>query len=169
MIDSVTVDFNMEIKLDESSGSAFELRNRNTGEIIPVVATSINGGASYELTFEEAASAYARADGSVALEDGNYELTVIASRVSSIHGVGLDGGDFVFGDDSNDRFFRLFGDTDGDRDVDGQDYGRFGLTFLKVQGMQGFNAALDYDGDGDVDGQDYGQFGRNFFKYLAFV
>ena len=68
--------------------------------------------------------------------------------------------------DATDEFFRLFGDSDGDRDVDGQDYGRFALTFLKSVGTAGFNSALDFDGDGDVDGRDYGNFGRRFLKTL---
>ncbi len=34
------------------------------------------------------------------------------------------------GQPNNDDFFRLFGDTDGDGDVDGQDYGQFGLRFM---------------------------------------
>ena len=65
-----------------------------------------------------------------------------------------------------DEFFRFFGDSDGDRDVDGQDYGRFGLSFLKSDGTPGFNPAFDFDGDGDVDGQDYGNFGLRFLKTL---
>ena len=74
--------------------------------------------------------------------------------------------DVVFGEDPTDQFFRLFGDSDGDRDVDGQDYGRFGLSFLKSEGMAGYDAAFDGDGDGDVDGQDYGRFGLRFLKTL---
>jgi len=64
----------------------------------------------------------------------------------------------------------LFGDDDGDRDVDGQDYGRFGRSFLKSQGAIDFNAAMDREGDGnvDVDGQDYGAFLRNFHRSLPF-
>lgn len=70
------------------------------------------------------------------------------------------------GSQATDNFFRLFGDTDGDRDVDGQDYGRFGLTFLKDSLHPDFNSQLDYDGDGDIDGQDYGWFGRQFLRRL---
>ena len=70
----------------------------------------------------------------------------------------------TFGTEASDRFFALFGDTDGDRDVDGHDYGRFGRTFLKSIGTAGYDERLDADQDGDVDGQDYGRFGRNFLK-----
>ncbi|MDV6028910.1 MAG: hypothetical protein F9B45_02110 [Phycisphaera sp. RhM] len=93
------------------------------------------------------------------LADGNYRIRVKRDAVSGSNTSGL-AVDFV------DSFFRFFGDTDGDRDVDGQDYGRFGLSFLKQEGMQGFDADLDFDGDGDVDGQDYGHFGLHFLRSL---
>ena len=76
--------------------------------------------------------------------------------------------DFAFGGEAVDSFFRHFGDRDGDRDVDGQDYGKFGLAFLANATKQNFDAAFDFDGDGDVDGQDYGRFGRRFLKRINF-
>ena len=45
-------------------------------------------------------------------------------------GDGTGGDDGVFGDEEADAFFRLLGDGDGDRDVDGQDYGRFGAALF---------------------------------------
>jgi hypothetical protein len=62
--------------------------------------------------------------------DGNYELRIDAAKVTT-GGEPLNGGDTGAGSDYVDAFFRHFGDSDGDRDVDGQDYGRFGLLFLK--------------------------------------
>ena len=106
------------------------------------------------------------------LEDGNYELRVVAAGVST-------GGansypmfeDYLFGTEdgsvsATDSFFRFFGDTDGDRDVDGQDLGRFGSSFLQDATSPSFDDQLDYAGDGDVDGQDYSQLGRRFLKTL---
>lgn len=101
------------------------------------------------------------------LADGDYLLTIDDAHLRDEAGNSFDGdGDFASGGQSVDSFFRFFGDTDGDRDVDGQDYGRFGLTFLKYSGMAGFNPDFDFDGDGDVDGQDYGRFGLNFLKQI---
>lgn len=77
-------------------------------------------------------------------------------------------GDFLYGDVAADAFFRRFGDSDGDRDVDGQDYGRFGLTFLKPSSESSFNPTFDFDGDNDVDGQDYSRFGRRYLRPLRF-
>ena len=79
-------------------------------------------------------------------------------------GLGL-AGDWVHGENAADHFFRFYGDSDGDRDVDGQDYGRFGLAFLQ-SAPGAYNPDFDFDGDGDVDGQDYGRFGLRFSRRL---
>ena len=101
------------------------------------------------------------------MDNGDYQLRVLDSHLHDLAYNAMDGdSDDTAGGDHVDEFFRLFGDSDGDRDVDGQDYGRFGLTFLKTNSDPGFQSAMDFDGDGDVDGQDYGQFGINFLKTL---
>ena len=61
-----------------------------------------------------------------------------------------------------DGFFRLFGDSDGDRDVDGLDRDRFRSAFKTSAGDAGYLWYFDFDGDGDVDGRDNGQFNRRF-------
>jgi hypothetical protein len=55
------------------------------------------------------------------------------------------------------RLHRLFGDADGDGDVDASDFGAFRGTFGITS-----NLAFDYDGDGDVDASDFGQFRSRF-------
>ena len=99
------------------------------------------------------------------LADGNYRLTVLDTHVRDAAGNSLDGNhNGSSGGTMFDDFYRLYGDTDGDRDVDGQDYGRFGSTFLKDASDPQFNSSLDFDNDGDVDGQDFGQFGLRFLS-----
>lgn len=39
--------------------------------------------------------------------------------------LGIDANGADYGDNVTDEFFRLFGDNDGDRDVDGKDHARF--------------------------------------------
>ena len=56
-------------------------------------------------------------------------------------GNGLPGGDRV------DSFFRLFGDSDGDRDVDLADALRFLSTFGRRAGDSGFLGYFDIYGD----------------------
>src|SRR5262249_61114714 len=47
-------------------------------------------------------------------------------------------------------FFRLFGDSDGDRDVDWQDRDLFRSAFEKIAGEADCLWFFDFDGDGDV-------------------
>ncbi|MCS7469113.1 GEVED domain-containing protein [Stieleria sp. ICT_E10.1] len=165
----VTFDGLVDIEAD-----AFELRKHGTEDGLVTtaftLATDTRNNSVAALTFSGPHTRGA----SAALEDGNYQLTIDPTKVhragTSIaldgDGDGLQGGTYAFGTTATDQFFAFFGDTDGDRDVDGQDYGRFGLTFLKSAGTPGFNSDLDSDGDGDVDGQDYGRFGLRFLKQI---
>ena len=61
-----------------------------------------------------------------------------------------------------DKFFRFYGDNDGDRDVDATDYSFFSPSYRKRVGQAGFNAYFDYDGDADVDASDYSQFSPQY-------
>lgn len=176
MVDQIAVTFDSVVELDLESGSPFQVTNRDTMENVNLVPNVSNatGRTIVTLQFAGGPSVETLANGAPTLADGNYQLNVIASRVS-IGDIALDGNadgspgdDFQFGTAAADSFFRHFGDTDGDRDVDGQDYGRFGLAFLKSIGQDGYDRALDFDGDGDIDGQDYGQFGLRFLGSLNF-
>lgn len=77
----------------------------------------------------------------------------------------LDGnGDGTAGDDlltptspgSPSRITRIFGDSDGDGDVDATDFGAFRNSFGTAV------VAFDFDSDGDVDASDFGQFRLRF-------
>jgi len=59
-----------------------------------------------------------------------------------------------------DGFFRLFGDSDGDHDVDHADLDLMLSSSRKSRGEAGFLWFLDYDGSGDVNGLDMAQFNR---------
>ena len=101
------------------------------------------------------------------LADQRYELTIHDERVRDAAGNRLDGdANGGAGGNQVDQFFRLFGDSDGDGDVDGQDFGRFGMTFLKTEGGEGYNQQFDFDSDGDVDGEDYGQLELRFLRSI---
>ncbi|MCA9140923.1 MAG: hypothetical protein KDB00_29330 [Planctomycetales bacterium] len=168
-ITSITIHFNT--LLDRSTlETAFELTNTGSGiSVGNVVAIpfEIAGKTVVKLTFSGAStSSRIGIEGqSTSLDDGNYRLRVRAQSTRNAVGT-LMASDFLYGEQAEDLFFRLFGDTDGDRDVDGQDYGRFGLSFMKSSGNSSYNSDLDSDGDGDVDGQDYGRFDRNFLRHL---
>ncbi len=99
------------------------------------------------------------------LADAVYQFTVFNSKVTDSAGQFLDGnGDGIGGDDyvspttvgDPNRIFRLFGDVDGDADVDTTDFIQFRLSF------GGSNFALDFDNDGSVSASDFIQFRLRF-------
>lgn len=157
--------------LVEGTTDAFQVTNRDSGnavENLDVRFIDIGGKTQAVIQFNPGASVI---DGSTTntLADGNYQLEILSAL---IHEPGNSANtlaeDVVFGDQASDLFFRFLGDSDGDRDVDGQDYGRFGLTFLRSSNDPDFEEAFDSDRDGDIDGQDYGRFGTNFLSRLDF-
>ena len=164
-ITSLTVNFAGAVN-HWALADAFTLTNIDTGIAVGAIAAVANDtGAktSATLTFS-GLSTTPRATGNT-LDDGNYRLSIGASAIKTPGGQFAMATDFDFGSQTagqtnNDDFFRLFGDSDGDGDIDGQDYGRFGLTFLRPSSDAAYNSDLDYDGDGDVDSQDYGHFGQ---------
>ena len=101
------------------------------------------------------------------LSDGNYTLTVRAERAHDRWGRELDGdGNGAAGGDRSDAFFRLFGDSDGDRDVDRLDLGRFLSTFGLRAEDPGFLSYMDFNGDDRVNRIDLLAFADRFGTYL---
>jgi hypothetical protein len=168
-VTSMTVLFNK--LLDPSTlADAFSVSNIDTGIDVGQIAVSsatVRGKTLVTLTFSGDSTTGRGGSGDLraSLTEGNYRLLVRREIVRGVTGMTM-AGDVIFGELPTDLFFRLFGDTDGDRDVDGQDYGRFGLAFLKSSEDLAYRPDLDSDGDGDVDGQDYGRFGLNFLRSI---
>jgi hypothetical protein len=155
MVTSLTVTFDGPVTLDPG---AFALA-RPDGSIVDLtVATSVLVGRTV------AVLTFAGPDvvgGSLA--DGSYTLTVRGDRVHDRWGRELDGdGDGLAGGDFTDGFHRLFGDADGDGDMDESDRDAFRAAFKASVGDPAYLWFFDFDGDGHVDGRDNGQFGRRF-------
>jgi len=143
MVRSITVTFDHAVAL---AADAFVLQNAtSSSSVTPFVSLSVDNKVA-TLTFSGAEVI----GGSLA--DGNYTLTVDKTKVSAI-----DGG-MQLAADHTDDFFRLYGDMDGDRDIDSRDFRQFRNTYRKAVGDSDFNSALDFDGDGDVDSRDFRQF-----------
>jgi hypothetical protein len=155
MVNSLTVTFDRVVTLDPG---AFGLRGQDGSTVGLDVATSVAGGRTI------AVLTFAGSDmigGSLA--DGDYTLTVRGDHVRDLVGRELDGDrDGNGGGDRVDEFFRLFGDSDGDRDVDWVDRDFFRSAFKTSAGEADYLWYFDFDGDGDVDGRDNGQFHRRF-------
>ncbi|MCA9140847.1 MAG: hypothetical protein KDB00_28950, partial [Planctomycetales bacterium] len=164
-VDQLSITFNTEVN---APIEAFSVRNVGTDQIVALSLSDVvqDGKTTITLSFLPGPSVSAAESGPNSLHDGNYLLTVNGTLVTS--GGRTMAADYHFGDDATDAFFRLFGDADGDRDVDAQDYGRFALTYLQTQLASEFNPALDFDGDNDVDGQDFGRFEQRFMRRIDF-
>jgi hypothetical protein len=158
MVTRITVTFSGAAVLDPGG---IELRRQDGRLVDTQVAISVVGGKTVAvLTFAGAEFV----GGSLA--DGNYTLTVRADRVHDRWGRELDGdGNGSSGGDRVDSLFRLFGDSDGNGDVDRLDRDLFRSAFKKSAGEAGYLWYFDFDGDGDVDGRDNGQFNRRFGQY----
>ncbi|MEO1526777.1 MAG: type VI secretion system tube protein Hcp, partial [Planctomycetota bacterium] len=135
----LTIEFDTLVNHD-TIGSAITITNLTTNEQVGTVlvdATDEDNATAAVLTFD--GSSTIPRDLGNSLADGNYRLDIDADRLQhGLAAVTMEN-DFVFGgqtsnESPNDHFFRFFGDGDGDRDVDGQDYGRFASAFLKSAG-----------------------------------
>lgn len=90
------------------------------------------------------------------LSDGFYKLVVSGAYVKDLAGNAMMGNSTVY-------FHRLFGDLDGDRDVDAKD---LAVIRQKLNKPASYVPWLDYDGDGRIDNADYLQFRLRLIKPL---
>jgi acetyl esterase/lipase len=159
MVNSLTVTFNRVVTLDPG---AFELR-RQDGSLVGlnVIASVVDGRTVASLNFTGADVT----GGSLA--DGNYTLAVRGDRVHDRWGRELDGdGNGLPGGDRTDAFFRLYGDSDGDRDVDVSDLFRFLGTFGRRSGDPDYLWYFDVNGDDRVGVIDLVAFARRLGSNL---
>lgn len=141
---------------------AFTVVNRSDGSSVSLGVTTnlVQGKTVASITFVEGSNVLSRPSGN-SLVDGRFELVIHHEMIERMES------EYRFGDQESDSFFRLFGDSDGDQDVDGRDMSAFSPSFLKSSSDPEFDEAYDYDGDGDVDGRDHSQFGIRFGTSLS--
>jgi hypothetical protein len=151
-VSSLTVTFDNPPSLPGVPADGFELKRQSDGAGVTLAASV--GGSTVTLTFTGGPVE------SGSLADGRYTLRILAAQVPNLdgNGDGTPGDDYqLVGDPAAaPRLFRLFGDADGDGDVDAQDFGAFRAAF------GGANNTFDFDNDGDVDAADFGQFRARF-------
>jgi hypothetical protein len=157
-VTSLTVTLSDLVAID---AGAFEvLRKGVNGGLVTVAMSSWfhQGDKTIaRLTFSGALTEYN------SLQDGEYQLTVRGDKIHNlVTGVALDGdgdgqagGNRLFGTLAADKFFRKFGDADGDRDVDNLDFARFRNAMNKHSTDAAFVSYFDLDGDGDVDNLEF--------------
>src|SRR5262249_10537312 len=96
------------------------------------------------------------------LMDGSYRLTVLSAQVSGF-GQSLDGdANGTAGGDFTLDLFRLFGDVNGDRSLNGLALTAFRNAFGSVTTDANYLAAFDWNGDGAINGTDLTQFRNRF-------
>jgi len=154
MINSITVTISGLVTFAPGS---FELLGPSNGRVSLNIATSVldRRRTLVVLTFTRPGII------GCSLAAGQYKLLIHSDRIHDAFGRTLDGdGDGRDGGDRIDKFFRLFGDSDGDGDVDDVDRDLFRSSFKKSAGDPGFLWFFDFHGDGQVGGRDNGQFNR---------
>lgn len=159
MVRSLTVTFSEVV--NGVDANSFVLMNTTTNtQVIPMVTTEdINGKTVATLTF----SGIGIIGGSLA--DGNYVLTTLANGLTDAVGNQLDGnGDGTGGDDATDEFFRLFGDSNGDRRVNIVDLFAFRDAFIDSMFFNRHNDTFDFDGNGRVNIIDLFRFRSRYGK-----
>lgn len=161
---SVTATFDGAVVLPANIAAAFTLTRDGGASAIGFIATSLVSGGVTVVTL----TGFSGADvefGSLA--DGRYTLAVLSGRVRDGFGVALDGNaDGTAGDDYScgdaQGLFRLFGDVNGDRTVNGLDLALLRAGFGSALGSLLYRNYLDFDGSGVVDAQDLSQFRARF-------
>jgi hypothetical protein len=147
-VNSLTVTFDRQVIV---TAGAFELRRVGASQPVHlnVLVSEIGGKTIARLTFP------GHHVGGSSLADGTYQLRIRANKVHTNTGRLLDGnGDGLEGGDRVDAFFRHFGDTDGDGDVDGLDRKVFNRAYRKRSGQPGYLWYLDANGNGRIAGED---------------
>jgi hypothetical protein len=159
-VTTLAVTFSEAVSFAGPAAGAFQVVRTGPGEPLGAVAVeAVPAGNTVALTFT--------AGGPVGLEagslpDGTYRLEIDAAKVIGAGGA-LDGdGDGTGGDGyatpatGPGCIHRLFGDADGDGDVDAVDFGAF-------RGAFGTGPSIfDADADGDTDAADFGGFRARF-------
>lgn len=171
MLDQFVVEFDGIVTL---GATPFEVVKRGPdGGVVDFNATvdDSSGNSVATLTFS---GAFAESSGS--LVDGNYQLTIFGDQIQTANGLNFDadgdgfaGGDFVFGDSETDNFFRLFGDSNGDRIVNLSDLLPFRRAWSSEEDDSDFDPNFDSNADGNINLNDLLRFRRNWMETSEFV
>ena len=154
------------------ASDAFSFTHRGSGNNVGYNMSQSDASGQTVVTFSFAGAGVTHGS----LDDGNYQMSIDGGKVqSNASGAFLDGdsdgtggGTLTFGDQESDGFFRLFGDSDGDRDVDNVDLARFLNTYRESSESSDYNESMDFDLDGDVDNVDLANYLQRYYTTLPF-
>jgi len=156
MVTSATVTFAGSVTFAGAALNAFQLTRSGPGVPTGNVALTVDLSGSTatqtiaRLTFSGPLSEGPA--GAPSLIDGNYMLTVFSGQVIG----GTAGGDNLT------ALFRLYGDVNGDKAVNGLDLATFRTAFGTVVGDANYVSSLDLNGDGAINGLDLAEYRTRF-------
>ena len=166
-VTNATVIFDSAVTLPATPAAAFRLTRTGPGGPTGDVTVAVDLSASTTaqtiatLTFSGPLTEFG------SLIDGNYTLTVLGSQVTGEGGFLLDGyGNGSPGGDNVTPLFRLYGDVNGSKSVNGLDMTAFRTAFGTTSGSPGYLSYLDFDGDGVINGTDLTGFRKRFGTML---
>jgi hypothetical protein len=166
MVTTLSVAFSTVVTLPANIASAFTLVRTGGGAVTigSATAATVSGATVVTLTGFVGADANAGS-----LLDGKYTLTALASQITANgqqldgNGDGTGGDNFVLADSGNPGgLYRFYGDVNGDRFVNGADFGPFRAAFGSSTLDPNFNPQFDVNGDGFITGPDFSAFRVNF-------
>src|SRR5262249_37637564 len=171
VVRTMTVTFSGPVTFAGGNAAAFTLTRTGPGGptgtvgLAASVSTDAQGRTVVTLAFSGPLTESNTAAGvNPSLIDGIYTLTIKAAAVTGPNGLALDGdNDGAPGGNYALSTHRLFGDVDGDGDVDLLDLGQLVGALFSTQGQPAYNPAFDFEGDGDVDLLDLSQFVSRLF------
>ena len=155
MVTNVTVTFDRVVSFVGQPTNAFKLTRVGPGTPNGDVTLAVDlTGSTASQTIAKLTFSGALTEGvasNLSLIDGNYTLTVLSNQITG----GLTS-------DNVSNLFRLFGDIDGNKTVNGLDLTAFRNAFGTNQGDTSYQPFLDFDGNGAINGTDLTQFRNRF-------
>jgi hypothetical protein len=149
MVTKLSVTFSEPVVL---SAGVFTLLNR-AGNIVPAITVNAVNTSGDQLTWDITFTVGGIAGAS--LPDGAYRLLTTAADVHDLAGNAMSA-------DYRQRFWRLFGDSNGDRQVDRTDL----IAFRQALASGTYISYFDFDGSGTLALADYAQLRRRLVRPL---
>jgi hypothetical protein len=149
MVTSLTVTFSGRVTFTGPAVAAFQLARTGPGGTLGNVTLAVDlSGSTATQTIARLTFSGPLTEGANSLVDGNYTLTILSSQVKG----GLLGGDTA------SSLFRLFGDVNGDRTVNGLDFAALRNAFGASAADANYRSDLDFNDDGAVNALDLNAF-----------